>query len=254
MGQLSAAHVHDVIHTATTGDNRAVIEGHPGMAWLLPSLDAERDTLARLLGKLSDDSGFKQAMADASAADDAHDDAHRHLDALMTAGRWRGDAADRAAIARAHALLFPSGLRHITASYRSEVAATTVFANKLTQPEVASGLDALRAWTPAIDAATEACVATGRALGETLVRVEALEAKATAHATASELFSARNSAMKAWTTFVSAAEFALRGDDPATVEARERLLGRWRHLLAEVRTTPAPPPPVPTGGPPVDLA
>lgn len=231
MSAFTATQLRALIHEVITGANRAIILAEPGLAWLLPELEARRDSLDALLGGKASDDTLTIARKRVGDADVGHDESHRLLRGLLEACLHEGPPERRALLANAHDVLYPDGLRGVGASYRQEVANTHTFALRLERPDVQAGLDALGERVKQARQVAKACVRAGEALGDALRALELAEADDAAKPRERELFYARLAAHKSWSAFVTNVEHVLSGDAPEVVRKRETLLGRWRGYL-----------------------
>lgn len=236
---------------ATVIENALKYDAYLGSEALKPLVPPLAQSAAairtHLAGKGADTA---QSALDAQAQlDDAeHDRAQRFFYGLVdTIAQHAPLAADREAAAFVRDTLYADGLRVVNYAFAAEVAAGLKFEMRLANPDVKSRVEALAAIVPGLGEFARATVAAAKALGVTLQKLHALRVDKAGKPFDPVLFKARTDALVWWSAFTNVVEAVYRGDAPASLAAREALLGPWRRLLASgaadaSTTEPAPGP------------
>jgi hypothetical protein len=233
MATPSSTEILSTLRDVTQGANRAAIEAEPGLAWLLPALDAHTARLGELVGRVTGQDATREIRAALALTDARHDDGHRFLHGVLAAFEHRGTAAERQAVIDARRVLYPEGLSGTQINYRREVDEGEKFKNRIALPEVKPGLDLVTAAVPGLPDAVAVVLESLDTLRAQIGELLDIEAGAVATPATRDLFEARLAATRALATFVQNVEYALQGDDPARVERRDRLTRRWRGALAD---------------------
>ena len=190
----------------------ALWESNPALVWHRPSMSAALARVEEALGQVT--SGERQAAAKKAAAkaDKVHDDGHRHFYKLLDAYCFGGTAAERAAVEAVIPVLYPNGLRIVSASYADEAAAGLAFAERLKREDVQQALRVIAEnGGPSVYAKAEACVGNAARIADILRRMEALRVQAVGSAPIVRLFDSIRQASVEWKRFYQNVEMVYEG-------------------------------------------